>query len=409
MCSDCSTTSAGQPRTRRVGLSEIEAGRHCAVIGTCLSLAELKAVARKFSDYVKVGASDYETHATIVHMAGRDRKLAKVLTKLLDTKHRVMVSRFAKLESEAELAAAWTEAMAGGAVAGAFWAIITHPAAGEDFSARVYGEMHMLSHQAGAQMRSEAKVAAALEEQNRALKAELAAARTRGAEIAAGREAELATLHEQLAVMTARAERLAHAEAAAGTLDAMTHRLEALEAKLKTESHRSATLQEALRQEEGLRQKTERRFQDMLAKRPRGEDGVIGEIAPALLCGAQGEDGACDPACAKLDLCGRCILFVGGRNQHVPHLRRMVEDLNGVFAHHDGGREESLGLLPGMVGRADAVLFAVADISHAAQDELKRHCRRQERPFLPVRRSGLGAYLSALQALAQGQGQAQTA
>lgn len=114
--------------------------------------------------------------------------------------------------------------------------------------------------------------------------------------------------------------------------------------------------------------------------------------------GVEKDRSACE-TCSRLDLCGRCILVVGGRHQHVSHLRRMVEDHNGSFIHHDGGTEESMSKLAGMFGRADAVLFPVKCVSHAAQNKVKDLCRRHAKPFVPLRSSGMGAYLEALETL----------
>ena len=100
---------------------------------------------------------------------------------------------------------------------------------------------------------------------------------------------------------------------------------------------------------------------------------------------------------ATFDLSGRCILFVGGRKQNIAHLRRLVEGNNGSFAYHDGGMEESMSRLYSLFQRADAVLFPVDCISHAAQTEVKRLCRRWEKPYLPIRRHGVSAFALALE------------
>ncbi|MDR3436572.1 DUF2325 domain-containing protein [Telmatospirillum sp.] len=106
-----------------------------------------------------------------------------------------------------------------------------------------------------------------------------------------------------------------------------------------------------------------------------------------------------DRVCPKFDLCGRCVLVVGGRHQHVSHLRRMVEEFNGCFVHHDGGTEESMGKLTNLFGRADVVLFPVKCVSHAAQSKVKSLCRRYDKPFIPLRKSGMEAYIEALENL----------
>lgn len=106
-------------------------------------------------------------------------------------------------------------------------------------------------------------------------------------------------------------------------------------------------------------------------------------------------------ACRRVDLCGRCILVVGGRHQHVSHLRRVVEECNGCFVHHDGGTEQSMAKLCSMADRADAILFPVKCVSHAAQDKVKKLCRRADKPFVPLRSSGMETFIQALADLAR--------
>ncbi|KIM00335.1 Membrane protein involved in colicin uptake [Paramagnetospirillum magnetotacticum MS-1] len=99
------------------------------------------------------------------------------------------------------------------------------------------------------------------------------------------------------------------------------------------------------------------------------------------------------------DLSGRLILYVGGRHQHVAHLRRLVEERGGGFVHHDGGVEQSMTKLANHLERADAVLFPVGCVSHQAQSKVKDLCRRFEKPFKPLRSTGIGAITQALESL----------
>ncbi|MGD9507892.1 MAG: DUF2325 domain-containing protein [Geminicoccaceae bacterium] len=64
-----------------------------------------------------------------------------------------------------------------------------------------------------------------------------------------------------------------------------------------------------------------------------------------------------------------------GRPAQVPPLTRAVERAGGVLLHHDGGREMSLGLLPGLIGRADRVAVALDSVSHAAASTARRLVR----------------------------------
>lgn len=104
--------------------------------------------------------------------------------------------------------------------------------------------------------------------------------------------------------------------------------------------------------------------------------------------------------CPNLDLEGRCILFVGGRKKHVCHFRQMVEGANGSFSCHDGGVEDNLSRLKKLSQSVDLVMFPVDNISHAAQNAVKDMCRKNDLPFMPLRSSGVGSFMQALNSLA---------
>jgi hypothetical protein len=106
------------------------------------------------------------------------------------------------------------------------------------------------------------------------------------------------------------------------------------------------------------------------------------------------------PSIDDFDLSGRLILYVGGRHQHVAHLRRMIEERGGGFVHHDGGVEQSMAKLANQLERADAVLFPVGCVSHQAQSKVKGLCRRFDKPFRPLRSTGIGAIVEALRTVA---------
>jgi hypothetical protein len=91
------------------------------------------------------------------------------------------------------------------------------------------------------------------------------------------------------------------------------------------------------------------------------------------------------------------LLYVGGRPTQIGHLRALSERSGGIFLHHDGGIEERGGLLPGLVSRADAVLFPVDSVSHAAISLVKRLCRQSGKPLVPLRSTGLAPFCAALQ------------
>ena len=57
--------------------------------------------------------------------------------------------------------------------------------------------------------------------------------------------------------------------------------------------------------------------------------------------------------------------------------------------------------LKSLFGRADAVVFPVDCVSHAALAKIKCLCRRWDKPYFPMRRSGLSALAGALDVYAR--------
>src|ERR1700736_5054534 len=102
----------------------------------------------------------------------------------------------------------------------------------------------------------------------------------------------------------------------------------------------------------------------------------------ASLVVPSGTNGAGRPAQLLTDI---TVLYVGGRQAQIGHLRAFAERSDAIFLHHDGGVEERGGLLPGLVSRADIVMFPVDCVSHASMSLVKRLCRQTGKPFLPLR------------------------
>jgi hypothetical protein len=107
---------------------------------------------------------------------------------------------------------------------------------------------------------------------------------------------------------------------------------------------------------------------------------------------AEPESAEAEPS-PRLDL---TLLYVGGKQARTGHLRDVAERAGAVFLYHDGGIEERGGLLLGLVCRADAVLFPVDCISHAAMLLVKRLCRQAGKRFVPLRGAGLAPFCAAL-------------
>src|SRR5262249_27024722 len=98
-----------------------------------------------------------------------------------------------------------------------------------------------------------------------------------------------------------------------------------------------------------------------------------------------------EPSFGSVDLPGITVLYVGGRAKQVPQLRALIERIGGGFLHHDGGMEDNTALLPGLLSRANVVVFPVGCVSHNAVAMVKRLCDQAGKPYLPLRTSSLSS------------------
>ncbi len=396
MCEACLQTVPGRGAGRRLKLSDLQSGWYCTIVGTCLSMGELRRLAdRQGVVFPTPDPTDYEVHTGMIHLASQERAVAKAITKMLDQKHAAAIGRFRRAGSVEDLDTLWRESVDKGDVAGACWAVMAHPAATEQLRQAVFGEIHMLSHQVGAAARVDLKRFHALQSENAGLEAKVARQQERLRAEVAARDTVIRDLQARLDHEIAEVRRLAHAAEAASELAALRAMVGELRRHLDLEEQARRAAEAAYRDAEERADAAERaacvlgdELAETRAELAALEGGFVCESAPG-----------CDLACGRPDLCGRCILFVGGRSGHVQHLRRVVEECNGTLVHHDGGFEESMGRLAGLLSQADAVMFPVDCVSHMAHDQLKRLCRRWDKPFVPVRRSGMGAFMRALEAI----------
>jgi hypothetical protein len=92
------------------------------------------------------------------------------------------------------------------------------------------------------------------------------------------------------------------------------------------------------------------------------------------------------------------VLYVGGRPKLFEQLKAYVSSRGGLLLTHDGGIDDNTSLLPGLVSQADAVLFPVDCISHAAAEQVKKLCRRLAKPWTPLRSASLASFVAQVTA-----------
>ena len=90
------------------------------------------------------------------------------------------------------------------------------------------------------------------------------------------------------------------------------------------------------------------------------------------------------------------VLYVGGRPGSTYRIRHALASAGGRLLTHDGGRNEHVSSLPGLIGQAAHVVFPVDCVSHDAMLTIKRLCRQSGTPWSPLRSTGLAPFLAAI-------------
>lgn len=399
-----SRITSSLPGFRRRKLWDIEDRFHCSLVGTCLDLDELRRLGRKAGVSGEVLADDYQLHTAFVGIIGERNGVARLMGKCLDRKYRQQIRALANTGDEASLGKAWQAAVDGGDVAGTYWVLLTHPAATEALRYQVYGEVHMLSHLSGASVRVNMERMWQLRRRVPELEAELQTQRRENLRLADEKNREIQRLQTRLSEMKGRLSCMKRQLAqwqdgsARGSayhkdekqLSRLRIRLESAEAEVR----KWRVLADSWRAQKDQQQQL---VEQLVQERDALEQHLERLLTPD--CDRCSNAAICD---ADLDLCNRCILFVGGRDRQCAHFRALVEKGNGCFLHHDGGLEESGHRLAALLARADAVLCPLDCISHDAVDRIKQDCKRHGKPLKLLPRASLASFTRGLQEMVAG-------
>ena len=391
----CDVASPQTPRRSRIW--ELAETLHCSIVGTCLSNAELRhALARLGVNGIEA-ADDHELHVVGVMLAGRRDAGAKLLQRALDRRHAIAIKQYAKARDEDALRQLWDASMRSGDIPGAYWALLSHPAATEAIVKKAFQDVHMLSHLVGAANRADIRRLRQLEEEKGALTEKLHRQQQQLRDGFTSRDETIRQLNKLLADHHSAGEPAANpadcreedgARRVIADLNRKlgqeTTRRERLEQRLNAMSDGMRTLEASFQAVQGERDALRREIESL-------EDHIAGLLQPAT---GDGE--------AALDLSTRTILYVGGRPNQIPQLKALVERTGARFLHHDGGIEHNSSLLPGLISRADVLLFPIDCISHDAVATLKRLCRQLEKPYLPLRAASLATLASSLAGINRG-------
>ena len=402
-------TRGASPTSRRRLLWEIWDGYHCSICGTCLSFGELGSISAKAGIQFESDESEHGIHGHFVQLSAKGGRVAKLTHKVLDRKYRNAIERFRRAKSEEQVGELWSRALAEGDVPGPYWALMTHPRSTPGLMVKAFGEVHMLSHLAGATNRADIRRLRALEGERQELTEQLATARRRLFESQAehrcvvdGHQAEKRELTDRLQAAQAAEMRLEQLEGRLRELEdgetvrtlrarnaALESELDEARRQLRTEAQRQSTLEHDLSALQAALRDASSTAEALSAE--------CDDLESMLEAGIDDADGGGGVESERaVDLCGRRVAYVGGRSGIVGHFRTLVERLNGNFIHHDGGKEDHEGQLGRILGQADIVLCPVDCVSHRASLRAKQFCKRTAKPFVPLRTGGLSSFVTGL-------------
>ena len=375
--------------TKRKRLREIANAWHCSIIGTCLSLREVRGLAKKtgiYSNKENGKEKDARFHGHFVREAGKNSSASRLLNKLLDKKFSTTIKRLQKINSVDKLSEAWDDSFASGDIPGPYWAIISHPLTNEELGLSVYSDVHMLSHLVGASNRKDRILLHRLEAEKEKFDSKLKTQRLSQIESLKQKDKCITELRKQILSLqkdlagTKAVKLKAENQQNFGSdkLGASRHKIKQLSKELVSTKIK---LENFKQQNENLNLTLKSHKSEIRSLEDALSDTRIMSVSRNK----------------QFDLSGNRILYVGGRQRLIGRLQTLVSNWNGVLDHHDGGIEQSMKELNQAINKADVVVFPVDCVSHNAANKVKDICNGAMKPFTPLRSTGLGSLILGLQ------------
>lgn len=391
--------------TSRLKFWEMNSRYHCAALGTCLTLKELRQIGKKAGIRGMSEWSDYEIHVSFIHALDDKCYVSTLVNKLLDKKYKLIISRFSKTKTEQDRFDLWNDAAVIGDIAGAFWALLTHPDTLENTLFQVYGKVHMLSHLSGATARIDMREFHQLEQRNEMLENKIKKNEVNSNKKLDKKDNQLDSIMKQLLKLQTENKSLQSAHIELETIkhsplvENLQNQMNKLSIDLKNSlntAERAEMSEEKWKQRATREQEEKQQLEQQLGNLA-DEKLSLESTLSSLLGNQQDTAGNC-ASCPNEnpDLCGRCVLYIGGRSGQYSHFRQLVEQQNGTFIHHDGGREDGHQKLASIVSKADVVLCPLDCVSHTAMNVVKRHCQNNTKQLVFIPHASLSAFSKGL-------------
>jgi hypothetical protein len=379
---------------------EVEPHLHCSVIGTCLSIKDLRQVVHRLGLKISDEITDYELHRVFVGVVANKNQVSKLVDKFLERKHRAIIARFSKCNDAEALSLLWNQYVKDGDISGAYWAVISHPLLDKELESRVWGEVHMISHVLGATRSVTRQENKKLEKYIVELEEKLCLSKKIYRSRLKNQQLQIDELQKSLRAKEDAERKLAQANniifqlRKTSGLDRKDNYIQKLYIAMKQQKNELRSINETklaldkkLAQAERENMLKEHRFLEI-----KNENEVLEQMLNQSL-NCFGDKETCENRIVfdEKVLCGQKIMYVGGRDNLVAHYRAIVDKMGGIFVHHDGWAQQSLDGLKKNLDSVDIVLCPVDCVSHGACKQIKAACKTRSVPFIPLRSSGLSS------------------
>jgi len=391
------TNPVKQKKNNKISLWQLDHIYHCSIIGTCLTMEEVKKLLRQLHVGID-GASTYDVHTAIVTLIAKNNHPSKKVQSYLDKKFKSVIQKTKKMQAN-ELKGFWKASLYSGDMIGAFWAVISHPESDKEMRRVFYGDIHMLSHMSGASNRADLKRLSLLEKERMNYDTEKRVWETKYNKLAADNNRllnEAQNQHEQQSDLKNTICTLTNSLDQVMLLQSTQKRQELDNLIQKLSNRLSCQKNEITKYQQQKLQLSElianqKQQLHTHCDQLQAYQNEVEYLQSALLEKSQ------DPCpLKKQGLCGQCVLYVGGKISLVPYYRELVEENSGTFIHHDGGLEKNTQNLQQSLSKADVVVFPSSCISHDAYWKIKRTCNKQNKPYQYLKSSGLYSLSSVL-------------
>ncbi|WP_028974352.1 DUF2325 domain-containing protein [Spirochaeta cellobiosiphila] len=364
---------------RRKNILDIDRTFHCSIIGTCLSIGETKSLLEKTYKVDLKDYTDYQIHSEAVKCLGENSKLNGKITNKLNQKFAAPLFQSMRIDNENDLLFFWEESFQRGDIAGAYWSLLSHPHCTEKIKEVIFGEVHMMSHKAGADI-----------QKNKLERISLKTELSKTLEDIKELKTSLNRLQKE------RNEYFCHKEELIIENQNLKNKVRTL-----TDLNQEVKTNNDLESQLALSQKHNQHLKDKLAQYK--ETLLSMEEYNKLLqlewSQSQQKESSCQESCpifGNSDLQGKKVLLVGGRLSMIPYCKSLVESMNGEFTHHDGGLEQSFHYLKNLTCSADVVVCALDCVSHGASHCLKKYYNDKLQKLVMLKNSGLTSFATEL-------------